>query len=75
MCDASDFAMGAIIGHSHNKIFHPMYYASKSLVDVQINYTTIENELLVVVYINHAAIKYLIDKKDAKPRFWSDEYC
>ena len=85
MCDASDFAIGAVLGQWHIKVFHTIYYASKTLIEAQINYTTTEKELLVVVfafdkfrpylvgtkvivYTDHAAIKYLIAKKDAKPR-------
>lgn len=85
MCDASDFAVGAVLGQRKGKFFHSIYYASKTLIDAQINYTKIEKELLavvfafdkfrsyfvgakVIVYTDHAAIKYLIDKKDAKPR-------
>lgn len=66
-------------------MFHTIYYASRTLIEAQINYTTIEKELLVVVfafykfisylvetkvivYTDHAAIEYLIAKKDAKPR-------
>ncbi|KAH9716154.1 hypothetical protein KPL71_021359 [Citrus sinensis] len=85
MCDASDHSVGAILGQKKDKVFHSIYYASKTLTQTQINYATIEKELLVVVfafdkfraylvgarvtvYIDHAAIKYLISKKDAKPR-------
>ena len=85
MCDASDYAVGAVLGQRKNKIFHPIYYASKTLNDAQINYTTTEKELLAVVYAfekfrsylvgskvvvftDHSAIKYLLEKKDAKPR-------
>ena len=31
MCDASDFAIGAILGQQKGKIFHVIYYASKVL--------------------------------------------
>lgn len=85
MCDASDFAVLAVLGQGYNKVFHPVYYARKSLIDAQIIYTTTEKEPLtvvfafeklraylvdtkVLVYTDHSAIKYLIDKKDAKPR-------
>ncbi|KAL4310914.1 hypothetical protein GQ457_01G020870 [Hibiscus cannabinus] len=85
MCDASDYAVGAVLGQHMGKVFHPIYYASKTLNDAQVNYTTTEKELLAVifafdkfwsyligtkvtVYTDHSAIKYLLAKKDAKPR-------
>ncbi|KAK8632142.1 hypothetical protein V6N13_028919 [Hibiscus sabdariffa] len=85
MCDASDYAVGAVLGQCKGKVFHPVYYASKTLNDAQVNYTTTEKELLAVifafdkfrsyllrtkvtVYTDHSAIKYLLSKKDAKPR-------
>ncbi|XP_076940564.1 uncharacterized protein LOC143609793 [Bidens hawaiensis] len=84
MCDASDFAVGAVLGQRKDKHFHPIYYTSKTLNDAQENYTTTEKELLVVVfafdkfrsylvlsktivYTDHAALRYLFAKKDAKP--------
>ena len=30
MCDASDFAMGAVLGQRTEKIFKAIYYASKT---------------------------------------------
>lgn len=48
MCDASDFAIGVVLGQRHNKIFHTIYYISRTLIEAQINYTTTEKELLVV---------------------------
>ena len=39
MCDASDVALGAVFGQRRNKIFHSIYYASKTLQGVQLNYT------------------------------------
>ena len=85
MCDASDHSVGAVLGQRKDKVFHSIYYASKTFTPTQINYTTTEKELLAVVfafdkfraylvgtkvtvYTDHAAIKYLISKKDAKPR-------
>ncbi|CAJ2658862.1 unnamed protein product [Trifolium pratense] len=85
MCDASDYAVGAVLGQRKNKIFHAIHYASKVLNDAQVNYATTEKELLaivyalekfrsyligskIVVYTDHAAIKYLITKADSKPR-------
>jgi hypothetical protein len=85
MSDASDYAVGAVLGQRKEARVHAVYYASKTLNEAQLNYTTTEKELLavvftfenfrsyivnskVIVYTNHAAIKYLLAKKDAKPR-------
>nr|GEW05662.1 reverse transcriptase domain-containing protein [Tanacetum cinerariifolium] len=50
MCDASDFVIGAVLGQQKTKHFHPIHYASKTMTDAQIHYTTTEKEMLVVVY-------------------------
>ena len=85
MCDASDYVMGAVLGQRIEKIFKPIYYASKTFNEAQENYSTTEKEMLamvfacekfrphilgshVVIHTDHAAIKYLMEKKDAKPR-------
>ncbi|KAD6453730.1 hypothetical protein E3N88_08436 [Mikania micrantha] len=65
MCDASDYAVGAVLGQRVDKKPVVIYYASKTLSDAQLNYTTTEKELLAVVF---ALDKYLMEKKDAKPR-------
>ncbi|KAB2608529.1 hypothetical protein D8674_011697 [Pyrus ussuriensis x Pyrus communis] len=68
-----------------NKLPHVIYYASRTLNDAQLNYSTTEKELLaivfalekfrsylvgskVIVFSDHAALRYLMTKKDAKPR-------
>ncbi|GJT64213.1 reverse transcriptase domain-containing protein [Tanacetum coccineum] len=48
MCDASDFAIGAVLGQRKDKYFRPIYYANKTLLDAQTNYSVTENELLAV---------------------------
>ncbi|KAM1643932.1 hypothetical protein ACFX2K_013699 [Malus domestica] len=85
MCDASDYASGAVLGQRRNKQPHVIHYASRTLIDAQLNYSTTEKEpfavvfaldkfcsyLLgtkVIVYSDHAALKYLLTKKEAKPR-------
>ncbi|KAM2580915.1 hypothetical protein TB1_003244 [Malus domestica] len=85
MCDASDYAIGAVLGQRRNKQPHVIYYASRTLNDAQLNYSTTEKELLavvfaldkfrsyllgtkVIVYFDHAALRYLLTKKEAKPR-------
>jgi hypothetical protein len=85
MCDASDYAVGTVLGQRKESRVHTIYYTSKSLNGAQLNYATTKKELLavvfafekfrsyivnskVIVYTDHAAIKYLLAKKDAKPR-------
>ena len=50
MCDASDFSIGVILGQREDGKPYVIYYASKTLNEVQRNYTTTEKELLVVVF-------------------------
>ncbi|KAL4303300.1 hypothetical protein GQ457_10G013090 [Hibiscus cannabinus] len=64
MCDASDYAVGAVLGQRKGKIFHPMYYANKTLNDAQVNYTTTENEMLAVIFAFDKFRSYLIGTKN-----------
>ena len=85
MCDASYFAMGAILGQKKEKILRAIYYASRTFNETQENYSTTKKEMLaivfacekfrpyilgshVIVHTDHATIKYLMSKKEAKPR-------
>ncbi|GJZ37977.1 reverse transcriptase domain-containing protein [Tanacetum coccineum] len=85
MCDASDYAVSAVLGQCKTKHFQPIYYASKTMTDAQAHYTTTEKKLLAIVYVfekfrpylvlsktivytDHSALKYLLAKKDDKPR-------
>nr|GEW76368.1 reverse transcriptase domain-containing protein [Tanacetum cinerariifolium] len=85
MCDVSDFAIGAVLGQDKTKHFQPIHYASKTMTEAQIHYTTTKKEMLAVVYAfekfrsylvlsknivytDHSALKYLLNKQDAKPR-------
>ena len=40
MCDASDFAVGAVLGQRVDKKLNVIYYASKTLDSAQKNYAT-----------------------------------
>ncbi|KAM1751114.1 hypothetical protein ACFX11_009273 [Malus domestica] len=42
MCDASDYALGAVLGQRKDKRPHVIYYASWTLNDAQLNYSTAE---------------------------------
>ena len=85
MCDAYDYAMGAVLGQKADKMFRAIYYSSKTFNEAQENYSTTEKEMLAMVFAcekfrpyilgshvnihtDHAAIKYLMAKKEAKPR-------
>nr|GEZ64066.1 reverse transcriptase domain-containing protein [Tanacetum cinerariifolium] len=50
-CDASDFAIGAVLGQRHEKHFKPIHYASKTMNNAETNYTTTEKEMLAVVML------------------------
>ncbi|GJX71428.1 reverse transcriptase domain-containing protein [Tanacetum coccineum] len=63
MCDASDYAVGAVLGQRKTKHFQPIHYASKTMTDAQAHYTTTEKELLAVVYAFEKFRPYLVLSK------------
>ncbi|GJW91596.1 reverse transcriptase domain-containing protein [Tanacetum coccineum] len=63
MCDASDFAVGAVLGQRKTKHFQLIHYASKTMTEAQAHYTTTEKELLVVVYAFEKFRPYLVLSK------------
>ncbi|GKB60999.1 reverse transcriptase domain-containing protein [Tanacetum coccineum] len=63
MCDASDFAVGAVLGQRIDGKFKPIYYANKSLNNAQEHYTTTEKELLAVVFSFDKFRPYIILSK------------
>ncbi|XP_027166713.1 uncharacterized protein LOC113766757 [Coffea eugenioides] len=56
MCDASDYGVGAVLGQRIGKAAHAIYYASSYLLGAK-----------VIIFSDHAALRYLLVKKDAKP--------
>ena len=50
MCDASDYAVGGVLGQRIKKKPTAIWYNSKTLAEAQMNYMTTEKELLAVVY-------------------------
>nr|GEY40720.1 reverse transcriptase domain-containing protein [Tanacetum cinerariifolium] len=63
VCDASDFAIGAVLEQRNTKHFQPIHYASKTMTDAQAHYTTTEKELLAMVYAFEKFWPYLILSK------------
>nr|GEU36895.1 reverse transcriptase domain-containing protein [Tanacetum cinerariifolium] len=62
MCNASDFAIGTVLGQHKTKHFKPIHYASKTMTEAQIHYTTIEKEMLAVLLLQEFDI-IIRDKK------------
>ena len=63
MCDALDYAVRAVLGQRIDKKPPAICYASKTLIEAQINYTTMEKELLVVVYTLKKFRPYVVVSK------------
>jgi hypothetical protein len=60
MCDASDYAVGAVLGQRIDNRFKPIYFASKTLQGGQLHYTTTEKELLAIVFAFDKFRSYLV---------------
>jgi len=69
------------LGQRKDKKMPAVYYVGRTFDEAQVNYATTEKELLVIdkfrsylagfkiiVYTDYATIRYLLRKKDAKPR-------
>ncbi|GJW30465.1 reverse transcriptase domain-containing protein [Tanacetum coccineum] len=73
MCDASDYAVGAVLRQRIDKHFKTIHYASKSMNEAQENYTNTKKELLAVVFAFEKFRQYVVlsktiihDKKGAE---------
>nr|GEV39155.1 DNA-directed DNA polymerase [Tanacetum cinerariifolium] len=92
MCNASNYAIGAVLGQRKSKHFQPIHYASKTMTEAQIHYTTTEKEMLAIVYkfekfrpylvlsksivyTDHSALKYLLNKQNEKPSDRGTHFC
>ncbi|GKA23353.1 reverse transcriptase domain-containing protein [Tanacetum coccineum] len=60
MCDASDYAVGAVLGQRKTKHFQPIHDASKTMTNAQAHYMTTEKELLAMVYAFEKFRPYLV---------------
>ncbi|KAG7559456.1 Ribonuclease H-like superfamily [Arabidopsis thaliana x Arabidopsis arenosa] len=63
MCDASDYAVGAVLAQKIDKKLHVIYYPSRKMDDGQVKYATTEKELLVVVFAFEKSRSYLVASK------------
>jgi hypothetical protein len=63
MCDASDYAVWAVLGQTKDKKHHAIAYASKTLTRPQLNYATTKKELLTVVFAIDKFRSYLVGAK------------
>ena len=84
MCDASNLAIGAVLGQRVEGKPYVVYYASKTLNKARRNYTTTKNELLsvyvldkfraylvrldIIIFMDHSALKYLLTRQNSKAR-------
>lgn len=73
--DASNFAIGAILSQGPIGSDKPIAYASRTLNDSESNYSTIEKELLAIVWATKYFRPYLFGRKfkvitDHKPLQW-----
>ncbi|GJY62513.1 reverse transcriptase domain-containing protein [Tanacetum coccineum] len=59
MCDASDFAIGAVLEKRHEKHFRPVHYDSKTMTEAESHYTMTEKEMLAVVVAGQEAVDIL----------------
>ncbi|GKA06149.1 reverse transcriptase domain-containing protein [Tanacetum coccineum] len=62
MCDASDYAVGAVLGQRKTKHFQPIHYASKTMTDAQAHYNTTEKELLACILTTWNLSIFLLGK-------------
>nr|GEZ15257.1 reverse transcriptase domain-containing protein [Tanacetum cinerariifolium] len=78
MCDASDFAIGAVLGQCQDKHFRSIHYASKTMTEAECNYTTTEKEMLAVtsgqVEVSNRSLKRILERAVGENRAsWSDK--
>nr|GEX84819.1 reverse transcriptase domain-containing protein [Tanacetum cinerariifolium] len=69
MCDASDFAIGAVLGQHQDKHFRPIHYTSKTMTEAESKYTMTKKEMFAVVYAFEKFRSYLILNKSIEFTF------
>ena len=61
ICNASNLVVGAVLGQEIDKKSHVICFTSRTLNPAQINYTTIEKKLLVIVFAQDKFRSYVFD--------------
>ncbi|GBP00089.1 Retrovirus-related Pol polyprotein from transposon 297 [Eumeta japonica] len=60
--DASNEALGAVLSQIRNNRDHPIAFASRTLSDTEKRYSTIEKEMLGIVWATHTFRPYLLGR-------------
>ncbi|KAL1541281.1 hypothetical protein AAHA92_25524 [Salvia divinorum] len=68
MCDASDYAVRAVLGQKIDGKSYVIFYASKTLNQAQKNYNTTEKEMLAVVYSFEKFMPYLLGSREVQDK-------
>ena len=73
--DASQYAVGAVLSQKENNFLRPISFTSRTLNKAELNYSTIEKELLAIVWSTKHFRPYLYGRKfiietDHKPLQW-----
>lgn len=63
MCDTNDIPVGEIIGKLKEKMFHYIYFASKTADAAQSNYTIKKKKILVLVFSFYKCKSFLVGTK------------
>ena len=63
MCDASDYAVGVVLGQRVDKKLNFIHYASKALDNARRNYATTKKEFLAIVFACDKFRSYIVDSK------------
>nr|GEV75155.1 reverse transcriptase domain-containing protein [Tanacetum cinerariifolium] len=71
MCDARNFAIGAVLGKCQDKHFRPIHYASKTMTNAKSNYTTTEKEMLAVVKLLKSLRLAIMDLHELDDALWA----
>ena len=63
MCDANNYSVQAVLGQRKDKIFHSIYYTSKTLLMLSSIIPPLKKELLTIVFVFDKFKAYLVSIK------------